>query len=140
MKTPGRKIMIIEDDQSLLHSLSFTLKRHEYSVDMASDGLEALDCLISAQQSADPYCLLITEIQLPGLAGLELIDRLREHGILLPTLVITARADKNLIVKLEKRGIKEILIKPFNSAELATRISSVMEQQNGISGTCGLPK
>jgi len=59
MKTPSRKIMIIEDDQPLFHSLSFTLTRHEYTVDLASNGLEALDNLIVMQRSMDPYSMLL---------------------------------------------------------------------------------
>jgi DNA-binding response OmpR family regulator len=130
MNTPGRKIMIIEDDLPLLHSLAFTLKRHGYPVSLASNGLEALDRLIVAQLSADPYRLLITDIQLPGLTGLELIDRLREREILLPTLVITAYYGSDLVLQLGKRGIRELLPKPFGSDELVRRVSKLLD--NGL--------
>jgi DNA-binding response OmpR family regulator len=124
MKTPSRKIMIIEDDQPLFHSLSFTLKRHEYTVDLASNVLEALDNLIVMQRSMDPYSMLLTNIQPPCFTGLELIDRPREQGIGLPKLVITAYHGNDLIAQLEERGIKELLAKPFGSDELVKRVST----------------
>ncbi len=127
MKTPGRNIMIIEDDLPLLRSLCFTLKRHRYLVGMSSNGRDALENIVDACRDGRPFDLLVTDMAIPGIDGLGLFDKLHKQGIAIPVLVIAAQTDKDLVAQLEKRGIKEILIKPFNSAELVTRVSSLLE-------------
>jgi DNA-binding response OmpR family regulator len=122
--------MVVEDDLSLLYSISFTLKRQKYLVGMASNGQDALRHLQEAQREEMPFQLLVTDIVVPGLDGLDLIDRLREHGVQIPILVITANADKNLAAQLEQRGIRDLLAKPFNSDELVRRISSVLAHKD----------
>jgi DNA-binding response OmpR family regulator len=129
MKTKGNRIMIIEDDLPLLYSLSFTLKRHQYLVDTASNGRDALGRLLEAQRQGMPFDLLVTDALLPGIAELDIIDRLHEHGVRIPVLVITAGADKNLRAHLEQRNIKDILAKPFNADELVKHVKSILERQ-----------
>jgi DNA-binding response OmpR family regulator len=124
---PRQRIMIVEDDLSLLYSLGFTLKRQKYLVGMSSNGKDALRILFEAKMEEKPFDLLIVDMVIPGIAGLELIDKLHEQGIAMPVLVITGRPEKNLIAQLEKRGIRELLAKPFNSVELIMRISSVFK-------------
>lgn len=126
MIQPKWKIMIVEDDLSLLYSLGFTLKRQNYLVGMSSNGKDALKIMHEAHREEKPFDLLITDMVIPGIAGLELIDKLNEKGIRVPVLVITGHPEKTLFAQLEKRGIRELLGKPFNSAELITRISAVL--------------
>jgi two-component system, OmpR family, alkaline phosphatase synthesis response regulator PhoP len=129
MNKSAFKIMIVEDDMILLRSLAFTLRRFEYQVSLASNGMDALAELVSAQQSAQPFDLLITDIQLPGIAGLDLIDKLHDQSIVLPTLAITGSYGKNLVRQLEKRGVCEFLTKPFNSIELVKRVSVLLKDK-----------
>ncbi len=130
---PRHKIMIVEDDLPLLYSLGFTLKRQKYLVGMSSNGKDALKNIIEACRECRPFDLMITDIAIPGITGMELIDELHDQHISIPIMVITANSDKSLIAQLTKRGIKEMLIKPFNSAELVARISSMLEHRNDIS-------
>jgi CheY-like chemotaxis protein len=129
MKTHGPRIMIVEDDLPLLYSLSFTLRRHQYLVDSASNGKEALERLLEAQRKGMQFDLLVTDALLPGIAGLDIIDRLHEHGICIPILVITASADKNFTKQLERRSIKDLLAKPFTTDELVGRVAAILERQ-----------
>jgi DNA-binding response OmpR family regulator len=119
--------MIVEDDLPLLYSISFTLKRQKYQVDMSSNGIDGLRHLLQAHREGLPFHILITDSAVPGLACLGLIDRLNELNIQIPVIVITANSDRSLIAQLEKRGIRELLPKPFTSDELLKRISSVLD-------------
>jgi DNA-binding response OmpR family regulator len=122
--------MVVEDDLSFLYSISFTLKRQKYLVGMSSNGTDGLRHLLEAQREGMPFHLLVTDIAVPGLAGLDLIDRLNEQNIRIPIIVIMANSDRSLIAQLEKRGIRELLPKPFTSDELMKRISSVLDLKN----------
>jgi DNA-binding response OmpR family regulator len=128
MKILGKRIMIVEDDLPLLHSLSFTLKRQKCLVDTASNGKDALGRILEARQAGAPFHLLVTDIGVPGISGLELIDRLHELGARIPILVITAGADKDLAAQLIRRGGNDLLVKPFDADEFVKRIASILER------------
>jgi DNA-binding response OmpR family regulator len=130
MNTAACRIMIVEDDLPLLYSLAFTLKRFEYKVAVNSNGTAALNEMVAAQQSSTPFHLLITDMQLPGLSGIELIDALSSRSIAVPTLVITAFCRQDLIAQLNTRGIRDMLIKPFNIRELAHRVSTILKKHS----------
>ncbi len=129
MMQPRQRIMIVEDDLSLLYSLGFTLKR-QYLVGMSSNGKDAFRTLHEAYREGKPFDLLVIDIVIPGSTGLELIDKLHEQGISIPILVIIAHAEKDLVARLEKRGIRELLAKPFNCDELVMRVSSMLKHNN----------
>lgn len=130
MTNPRYRIMVVEDDLSFLYSISFTLKRQKYLVGMSSNGTDGLRHLLEAKREAIPFHLLVTDIAVPGLAGLDLIDRLNEQNLRIPIIVIMANSDRSLVAQLEKRGIRELLPKPFTSDELMKRISSVLDFKN----------
>lgn len=115
-----KKIFIAEDEPVLLRSLLFTLKRFHFHVTGFPDGVQVLDQLIK------PTCgkcdLLITDIQLPGLSGLELIDKLRFAQLKLPIIVITAYGDQKVLTEIQKRNIDGYLTKPFSMNDLVKRV------------------
>jgi DNA-binding response OmpR family regulator len=130
MDKPKNKIMIVGEDLPLLYSLAFTLKRHGYLVISSSNPTEALKIISDAWCGENPFSLLITDIRLPGLDELELIDLLRKQSITIPILVMTAYRRPDLFVRLDQFHIKDLLTKPFNSDELVKRVSSMMEHHN----------
>ena len=132
MMKPENKIMIIENDPQLLNSLAFTLKRREYQVTVGSNKEEVLKCVEDARDGGNPFSLLIIDIQLPGLAELELIETLRKKSIPIPVLVLTAYGNKDFFLRLKERHIEDFLTKPFNSDELVKRVSSMLKRQSGI--------
>jgi signal transduction histidine kinase len=85
---------------------------------------DALDDLLRNRGSAVPYDLLITDIQMPGMRGNELIRRLRESDALPPTLVMTAHGDKELLVELLQTGCVDFLDKPVAPGVLVERVNT----------------
>lgn len=132
MQNSKYRIMVVEDDLPLLYSISFTLKRHEYLVSMATTGHEALMQLLAAQKESDPYHLLVIDMVLPGITSLELIEQMAMRHVRLPVLAVTANGDRTLLALLKQRGIDEILLKPFTTDELVKRTSSILKNQHQI--------
>ena len=121
MKT--KRILIVEDDTTLAHSIAFTLKRYRYEVTATNRAKEGLDLILRALQEQRPVDLLITDIQLPDMTGRELINELVRQKALPPTLVMTAYATNELFDELRLKGVRECIAKPFDIMELVRIVS-----------------
>lgn len=124
MKT--KQILIVEDDMTLIHSIAFTLKRHQYAVTAMHSAREALKA-ITTQNGERATDLLITDIQLPDMTGTELIDELARRDALPPTLVMTAYATDELFDNLRKKGVRACIAKPFDIKELVKMVSDQLQ-------------
>ncbi len=115
-----KKILIAEDEPSLLKSLVFTLRRFHFQILGIPDGIQAVEHLINSKNEG--YDLFITDIQLPGLSGFEVIDKMRAAGIQIPILVITAYGDQKVLSEISRRNINGYLTKPFTMDDLLQRV------------------
>jgi FixJ family two-component response regulator len=105
-------ISIVEDDASLRQALVGLLQ----SMDHEARGFGSAEEYLAVQ---DQRCAcLITDIQLPGLSGLELTRQLREHGCQVPVIMVTARNEEGLAHQAEASGAMCLLRKPFDTGEL----------------------
>ena len=85
---------------------------------------------IRAAQTGDlPIDLLILDIQMPGVTGMELLDDLNRLRIEIPVFVITGYGDKAMVVELLRRGCREYLDKPFEDQEFLCRVASCFGQR-----------
>jgi DNA-binding response OmpR family regulator len=123
MKT--KRIVIVEDDVTLVHSLAFTLKRHGFAVTIMSRARQAFKA-ITTQNGTQATDLMIADIQLPDMTGRELIDELVKRDSLPLTIVMTAYASKELFDELRRKGVRECLAKPFNKKELIKLVSALL--------------
>lgn len=126
--TTKKPILIVDDEINLLRSMAFTLRRNGYRVTTATNGKEALDVIVESERSKESFNLIITDMQLPGLTGKQLIDELNFIKIDVPILVITGHGDKNMVVDLLNKGCRGYLDKPFNSDELLNQVFKMLEQ------------
>jgi DNA-binding response OmpR family regulator len=115
------KILIVEDDQLLLEALLISLQKYGYSVDCVTNGLDAANRL-----SEQTYDLVVLDLTLPGMDGLDLLRHLRTELTRLPVLIVTARSSLQDRVKGLDLGANDYLIKPFALAELEARIRSLL--------------
>lgn len=119
------KILLAEDDRFFAEGLSMVLKDSGYSVDLAVTGADADHAL-----SVSSYDLLILDLGLPKLDGIEVLKRMRGRGQILPVLVLSARD------KLEDRvagldlGANDYITKPFQLPELEARIRALLRKDN----------
>ena len=127
-QTTKKSILIVDDEINLLRSMAFTLRRNGYRVTTATNGKEALDVIVESERSKESFNLIITDMQLPGLTGKQLIDELNFIKIDVPILVITGHGDKNMVVDLLNKGCRGYLDKPFNSDELLNQVFKMLEQ------------
>jgi two-component system alkaline phosphatase synthesis response regulator PhoP len=121
MKT--HRILIIEDDESILMGLEDDLKLEGYAVCTARDGVAGLS--LAKERRHD---LIILDIMLPGMNGFDVCKELRQRGIATPILMLTARgreADKVLGLEL---GADDYVTKPFSPRELLARIKAILRR------------
>ncbi|MDM8237795.1 response regulator transcription factor [Pseudoflavonifractor phocaeensis] len=119
------KLLVAEDDPKLLKSLVHILEHNRFSVDGVSNGEDALE-----YGETGEYDGLILDIMMPGLDGLEVLQRLRRKGIQTPALFLTARTEISQRVEGLDAGADDYLPKPFATAELLARIRAMLRRKD----------
>lgn len=123
-----QQILLVDDEPAIRYILNFVLTKFGYSVTEASDGVEAFALIQDAQEEGDPFDLLVTDIQMPRMSGLELIRELKGNDILLPVMVVSGRKDEELIHELQDNGCAGFLMKPFDLQKLEDGVEAVLRQ------------
>ena len=119
------KILLVEDDDVLSRGLSMALQETGYAVEISGDGAEA-DLLLATV----PYDLIVLDLNLPSLDGLEVLKRFRKSGKSTPILILSARdALQSRIMGLDL-GANDYLTKPFELSELAARVRALLRKDN----------
>ena len=119
-----RRILVVEDDRTLRQALTFNLSREDYDVRVAVDGEHALAA------GRDPTLdLILLDVMLPAMSGLEVLRRLRSEGISTPVIVVSAKGDEIDRVVGLKVGADDYVSKPFSRPELLARIEAVLRRQ-----------
>ena len=103
------RILVADDEESMRWVLSKALRKKGFTVDLAKDGDEALELI-----QADGYDLAILDIKMPGISGLDLLDRVREMKSDLLIVIMTAEASMKNAVEAMKRGAYDYITKPFD--------------------------
>jgi DNA-binding response OmpR family regulator len=117
------RVLLAEDDASISEPLSRALRREGYEVDITADGPTTLDRALG--EGAD---LILLDIGLPELDGLEVCRRVRADGYAVPVLILTARADEvDTVVGLDA-GADDYVTKPFRLAELLARVRALLRR------------
>ena len=118
-------ILVVEDEQRLAFLLRRVLLEERHTVDLAYDGQTGLDLALS-----DTYDVVILDVMLPGLDGLEVCRQMRAERIMTPVLMLTARgAVEDRVVGLNV-GADDYLVKPFAMEELLARINALLRRRD----------
>lgn len=117
-----RKILVVDDDEHILRSLTQYLELEDFQVCSASSGPEALK--LFAEEKPD---LLVLDVMMPGMDGFQVLEKLRGDAetAQVPVLMLTARDQHNDILKGYQMGATSYLVKPFNLDELVDAINEV---------------
>lgn len=118
------KVLLVEDESKVAHFISKGLEEEGYSVDVAQDGKKGLDCV-----SASAYDIVLLDLMIPEIDGLELLKRIRAADIDTPVLIITAKSSKEDVVKGLDTGSDDYLTKPFSFDELLARIRALLRRR-----------
>ncbi|MER2540990.1 MAG: response regulator transcription factor [Azonexus sp.] len=128
------RILIAEDDAIIADGLSRSLRQGGYAVDWAPNGMEADTALLTVA-----YDLLILDLGLPKLSGLDLLKRVRGRNSAIPVLILTAMDGCGDRVKGLDLGADDYMVKPFDLAELEARVRALTRRSAGTTPTiqCG---
>ncbi|MBD3783536.1 MAG: response regulator transcription factor [Micrococcales bacterium] len=117
------RILLVEDDATVRETVAAYLSRAGHEVDAVGDGLEAVD-----RFAAVPADLVLLDLMLPGLGGLEVTRRLRSMRRDLPLIMVTARGQEHERVQGLQHGADDYVAKPFSLRELELRVRSLLRR------------
>ncbi len=117
------RILLLEDEPKVSALVKRGLAAERYAVDVADDGREGLELA-----EAYPYDLILLDLMLPSLSGVEVLQRVRRTNQYVPILVLTARDSVDDKVKLFESGADDYLTKPFAFAELLVRVKALLRR------------
>jgi two-component system response regulator PilR (NtrC family) len=118
----SQKILVVDDEQIIRESLSFILKQEGFTVDEAANGKEAL-----AKHEIDPYTLIITDIEMPEMKGVELLKQIRTRTPEAMVVIITAFGSVETAIQALREGAADYLLKPINFDDLLYRVKKLLE-------------
>jgi len=117
------RILVIEDERKVAEFVARGLRAERFAVDVANDGQAGWDMAKACQ-----YDLVVLDLMLPGLNGLEVLKRIRRQGSQVPVLILTARAGTAEKVEKFEAGADDYLTKPFAFDELLVRVKALLRR------------
>jgi len=122
---PRTRILVADDEPHIGRIIKTKLEQGPFIVDLVYDGAEALDAL----EQAPTVGLLILDLMMPRVSGLEVLDRVRADSRwrTLPCLILTAAGQDHQEVDARRRGADEFMTKPFSPKRLLARVSELIE-------------
>lgn len=125
----GRKILVVDDEVSIVKLVQFNLEKEGFQVEVAYDGQMALDMMKNGFPD-----LLVLDLMLPKVDGLEVCRRLRQEKKHIPILMLTAKTDEfDKVLGLEL-GADDYMTKPFSPRELTARVKAILRRVDALKG------
>jgi DNA-binding response OmpR family regulator len=122
------RILVVEDHAGLARNVARALRESAgYAVDISLDGEDGLHL-----GSTNPYDLILLDLMLPRLDGLDVLRSLRRRNVSSPVLILTSRDDKKTTVELLEAGADDYLTKPFDVGEMVARCRALIRRAHGI--------
>jgi two-component system copper resistance phosphate regulon response regulator CusR len=121
------KVLVVEDDRTVGQFVQHGLAEQRIQVDLVADGPEAL-----AAASQAPYDVIVLDLRLPGLSGVEVLRTLRDRGVATPVLVLTAQDALESKVQALRIGADDYVTKPFAFEELLARVEALGRRPKAI--------
>jgi two-component system response regulator RegX3 len=119
----NERILVVDDEPAIVDAVAYALRREGFDVETAGDGREALEAA-----RAVPYDVLVLDLMLPGMSGLDVCRSLRAESDV-PIVMLTARdAEIDRVVGLEL-GADDYVTKPFSVAELVSRVRAILRRR-----------
>jgi DNA-binding NtrC family response regulator len=123
--TKGR-VLVVEDEEPTKRALAIILRRAGYAVSCAESGANGLELLDEALNSGSPFTALVSDVEMPGMRGTELIALAHKRAPNLPVLVITGYTSRDMAEDLEEEGCV-LLAKPFDGDELLEQLERIAQ-------------
>ncbi|HEY7809574.1 MAG TPA: response regulator FixJ [Allosphingosinicella sp.] len=120
-------VHVVDDDEAMRHSLLFLLECDGIEARAYETALAFLERLATMERGC-----IVTDIRMPGMSGLELVERLKEEGISDPIIVITGHGDVPMAVEAMKAGVTDFLEKPFDDQQLLFAVRRALDRSRDI--------
>ncbi|GMA56485.1 DNA-binding response OmpR family regulator [Alicyclobacillus sacchari] len=124
------RILLVEDEARLASALKQLLKENQYAVDAVHDGESGYDLALT-----DSYDIVILDIMLPKMSGIDILRGMRENGVQTPVLLLTAKDTVEDRVTGLDAGADDYLVKPFDNKELLARVRALSRRTGQFSGS-----
>lgn len=121
-------IHVVDDDESARHSLEFLIDCAGMKVRTYASATE----LLQALPDLEPGCI-VTDVRMPEMSGLQLVERLKAQGVAHPVIVITGHADVPMAIEAMKQGVADFIEKPFSDDAILGSIRSALARAEGRS-------
>jgi DNA-binding NtrC family response regulator len=118
----AEKILVVDDEDIIRESLSFILRKEKYEVEEAANGKIAFDMLKETS-----YDLVITDLEMPEMKGIELLDEIRKINLQTNTIVITAYGSMETAIAALRSGASDYILKPIEFDELLIKVKKLFE-------------
>ncbi len=118
-----RKILIVDDEIIILKCILVDLRRSDYSVDTAENGEQAL-----AMLEKEKYDLVITDLMMEGIGGLELLAEIKKKSPDIPVIIMTGYGELDSAIEALRLGAADYLLKPCNNEELILRVGNCIDK------------
>ena len=119
-----KKILVVDDEKSIVKGIKFSLEQDDMKVEVAYDGETALELA-----KANHYDMILLDIMLPGFSGLEVCQMIREFSDV-PIIMLTAKGDDMAKILGLEYGADDYITKPFNILEVKARIKAIFRRNN----------
>ena len=119
-----QRLLIVDDEEAVIYTLQAVLKHEGYVIDSARSAQSAIELL-----NSNPYDLVISDVNMPGASGLDLLDAIRTRDAECLVILITAYGSEAIAVEAMKRGAYDYLPKPFSNDELKLTIRRALEKK-----------
>lgn len=121
-------LLLVEDDDTIRETILEALDQEGFRVTACANGRDALKALQAGQEPEPPFALVVLDLMLPGLDGLEICRQLRQAGDSTPILVVSARDSEADRVRGLEVGADDYLVKPFGMRELVARCRALLRR------------
>jgi two-component system chemotaxis response regulator CheY len=128
---PKGKIMIVDDEEDVRETLRLQLESENYNVIEAENGEEAIT-LLKSEDNLMNCGLILCDIRMPKVNGIEYIDYLKEQAPGIPIVVVTGYPDTDMAVSLLNKGVNGYLVKPVESEKLLKIVNKLVAQGKNL--------
>ncbi len=118
---PQKRVLIVDDDATARELLTSALRSHDVAVDVAADGMQALDLL-----TEHSYAVVLLDLLMPNVDGFGVIERL-DSAMPIPVVLVISGADRSLLRKVDPQKVHGVITKPFDAEELASLVVACAE-------------
>tara|TARA_B100000315_G_scaffold107277_1_gene98475 strand:+ start:635 stop:1012 length:378 start_codon:yes stop_codon:yes gene_type:complete len=121
-----KRILFADNEDSIVNNFSLLLEKSGYVVETAGNGHEAFTKVVKSKESGEPFDLLITDVKMSVMDGLELLEKLNSKQLKIPTIAITGYRDSYAIRELINTGCDSYLCKPFATEKLIGTVKKLI--------------